>query len=105
MSENSLAQGKLVPDAVYSPQFIQVQQQNTDAGAPVPTNRAAGRWAVLRRRVKADEMAGIVAAFLTAMKKNNLTGIGDLWVGYEYNYLFPGDDPERFEVMLSRQIF
>ncbi len=104
VKEASLVQGLLVLDAIYSPQFSQPVQQNTDSGTPVLMNRAAGRWAVLRRRVKPDEMPDTVATFLTAMQKNHLTGTGDLWVGYEYNYLFPGDDPERFDVMLSRQI-
>lgn len=100
----SLQQGRLMPDAIYSPQFAQELKREAESGAPEQINRAAGCWAALRRRVTADEMPGVVAAFLTEMELVGLKGMGDVFVGYEYNYLFPGNDPDRFDVVISRQI-
>lgn len=100
----SLKKSRLMPDAVYTPRLAQERNSHEASGAPKPIRRAAGRWALLRRRVTAAEMPGALAAFLDAMAKEGLKGTGDLFVGYEYNYLFPGNDPERFDVVISRKI-
>ena len=100
----SLRKGRLMPDVVYTPQLAQEQTPKDAFGAPMQIRRAAGRWALLRRRVTTEEMSGAVAAFLETMEESELKGTGDLFVGYEYNYLFPGADSERFDIVISRRI-
>ena len=100
--ESCLKKGVLVPQAVYT-------RENGRAvkapGAPCVRTLPAGRWGLmLRTRLSASDVRGATEDFLAAMTKAGLKGAGDLYLEDEFNYLFPGEDPERFELVFMRRV-
>ncbi len=93
--------GRLVPQAVFTRENGAAPRE---AEGPVMKTLPAGRWAVMRRRLTAAEAPRAAADFLSAMKKAGLAGVGDLYLFDEFNYLFPGSDPERFELVMTQRI-
>lgn len=93
--------GRLVPQAVFT------RENGTAtcvAEGPVLKTLPSGRWAVMRRRLTAIEAPEAAADFLVAMKQAGFAGEGDLYLFDEFNYLFPGSDPERFELVMTQRI-
>ncbi len=93
--------GLLVPQAVYTRENGAVAKV---AGAPRIRRLAAGRWAMMRKRLSALEARGAVEAFLARLSQAGHEGIGDLYLEDEVNYLFPGQDPERFELVIGQRV-
>lgn len=97
-----LKMGLLVPQAVYTRENNKTEKA---PGAPCVRTLPAGRWAMmLRTRLSAAEVRGATEDFLAAVTKAGLEGVGDLYLEDEFNYLFPGQDPERFELVIMRRI-
>lgn len=98
---NCVKKGLLVPQAVYARENGAVAKA---PGAPCVRTLPAGRWAGMRRRLTSAEARGAVEDFLAALKAAGLEGVGDLCLEDEFNYLFPGQDPERFELVLLQRL-
>ncbi len=93
--------GLLVPQAVYTRENGGVAKA---PGAPRVKTLSAGRWAMKRRRLSAAEARGAVEEFLADLAQAGLEGVGDLYLEDEFNYLFPGQNPERFELVIRQRL-